>query len=160
MSTATLSSAPATGARGSDADGSGAAAPKKSKKKLIIIAVLVLAVAGVGVWFFLLRGGGGEKKVAKPEKGAVMVVEPISINLADGHYLKIGFGLQLTKKVKEDPDPSQALSIAIDQLSGQSMDKLSAPVERRKAIEKLTAAVEKAYEGEVMGLYPTTLVMQ
>ncbi len=40
------------------------------------------------------------------------------------------------------------------------MDKLSKTEERRKAVDDLTTAIEKAYGEEVIGLYPTTLVMQ
>jgi flagellar FliL protein len=154
----TLSSAP-PGATKAGPDAGDAAPKKKGKRKLVVVLVLVLALGGGG-WFFFLRGGGGPSEPKKPEKGAVLAVDAVSINLADGHYLKLGFALQLTKAAKEAPDPSQALAIAIDQFSGQSMAKLSKPEERRKAVETLTEAVEKAYEDEVMDLYPTTMVMQ
>lgn len=131
--------------------------PKKSKLKLVIALVLVLAVGGGGVWFFVLRGPSTPKA---PEKGAVMAVDPININLADGHYLKLGFALQLRKGAKADLDPSQALAIAIDQLSGQPMDKLARTPDRRKAVDTLKQAIEKAYGEDVIDLYPTTLVMQ
>jgi flagellar protein FliL len=154
----TLSSAPPGAARAAQA---GEDAPKKkSKLKRVLVLVLVLALVGGGAWWFLLRGDGKPEAPAKPEKGAVMAVDPININLADGHYLKLAFALQLSKDVKEDPDPSQALAIAIDQLSGQSMSRLAKPEERRKAVETLTAAIEKAYGEDVIDLYPTTMVMQ
>jgi flagellar FliL protein len=148
------SSGPATGAQ--------AAAPeepkRKSRVKLLVIVVMVLAAAGAG-WFFLLKPDGS-KKPEKPEAGVVVPVDPININLDGGHYLKFAFSLQLKKGVKENPDPSQALAIAIDQFSGQSMTLLSQPASRRKAIATFTEAVEKAYGEDVIDLYPTTLVMQ
>jgi flagellar FliL protein len=160
VSATTLSSAPAGGARAQDADGAEAKGKaKKPKLKKLLVLVLLVAVAGAAAWFFLFRGGPSTPK--KPEKGAVVAIDPININLADGHYLKLGFALQLSKGAKADLDTSEALSIAIDQLTGQSMDRLSKTEERRKAVEALTAAIEKAYgEEEVIGLYPTTLVMQ
>jgi flagellar protein FliL len=159
VSATTLSSAPAGAGRtgqetGESAQGKG----KKPKLKKLLVLVVLLAVAGGAAWFFLLRGGPSTPKA--PEKGAVVAIEPININLADGHYLKLGFALQLSKSAKADLDTSQALSIAIDQLTGQSMDQLSKTAERRKAVETLTKAIEKAYGEEVIGLYPTTLVMQ
>jgi flagellar FliL protein len=131
---------------------------KKSTLKLLIVAVLVLA-AGGAAWFFLLKPDGA-KEPKKPEAGIVVPVEPININLDGGHYLKFAFSLQLKKGVKENPDPSHALAIAIDQFSGQSMSVLSQPAARRKAIATFTEAVEKAYGEDVIDLYPTTLVMQ
>ncbi|GAB3598197.1 hypothetical protein GCM10027446_27890 [Angustibacter peucedani] len=157
MSTTLTAAPPGSGTAGADA---GDAPKKKGKLKLVVVAVLVLALAGGGAWFFVLKPKGGPAEPKKPEKGAVLAVDPVSINLADGHYLKLGFGLQLTKSVKEEPDPSHALAIAIDMFSGQSMAKLAKTEERRKAVEALTKAIEEAYEGDVMDLYPTTLVMQ
>ena len=157
VSATTLTSAPAGGAKAGQEAG-GETKSKKPKLKKLLVLVVLLAVVGGAVWFFLLRGGPSTPKA--PEKGAVVAIEPININLADGHYLKLGFALQLSKGAKADLDTSQALSIAIDQLTGQSMDQLSKTAERRKAVETLTKAIEKAYGEEVIGLYPTTLVMQ
>ncbi|WP_426561181.1 flagellar basal body-associated FliL family protein [Angustibacter sp. McL0619] len=150
--------------RSSAPAGAQAAAPetpekkKKSKVKLLIVLVLVLAAAGAA-WFFLLKPDGN-KVPKKPEPGVVVPVDPININLDGGHYLKFAFSLQLKKGVKEGPDPSHALAIAIDQFSGQSMTVLAQPAARRKAIATFTEAVEKAYGEDVIDLYPTTLVMQ
>ena len=121
---------------------------------------MLLVAAAAGWWFFLRGGGGKAAEPKKPEKGTVVVVDPININLADGHYLKLAFSLQLRKGVKESPDPSQALAIAIDQFSGQSMTVLSQPASRRKAVATFTKSVEEAYGEDVIDLYPTTLVMQ
>jgi flagellar protein FliL len=158
MSTPTLTAATAgAGAAGAAAGEDGA---KKSKKKLFLVLPLVLALLAGAAWFFLLRGSDEPAKKEEPKPGAVVALDSININLADGHYLKLAFALQLSKDVKEDPDPSQALAIAIDQLSGQSMSRLAKPEERRKAVETLTAAIEKAYGEDVIDLYPTTMVMQ
>jgi flagellar FliL protein len=159
VSATTLSSAPGGSRVGTDAGGAGEPKAKKPKLKKLLVMVVLLAVAGGAAWFFLLRpGGSGAPK--EPEKGAVVAIDPININLADGHYLKLGFALQLSKGAKAELDPSEALSIAIDQLTGQSMERLTKTEERRKAVDTLTAAIEKAYGEEVIGLYPTTLVMQ
>lgn len=159
VSATTLTSAPG----GQTAQGAGATGEGKTKKpklKKLLVLVVLIVVAGGAAWFFLLRGGSASAAPKKPEKGAVVPIDPININLADGHYLKLGFALQLKKGAKAELDPSEALSIAIDQLTGQSMDKLSKTEERRKAVDDLTTAIEKAYGEDVIGLYPTTLVMQ
>lgn len=159
VSTTTLTSAPAGGARATqDATAGTPSKAKKPKLKKLLVLVVLLAIVGAAGWFFLLRGGSSAPKA--PVKGAVVAIDPININLADGRYLKLGFALQLTKGAKADLDTSQALSIAIDQLTGQSMDRLTKTEERRKAVDGLTKAIEKAYGEDVMGLYPTTFVMQ
>ena len=60
--------------------------PKGGKKKKLIVIGLVLVIAAAAAWWFLLRPSGP----AEPEPGEVMTMEPIQINLADGHYLRVG----------------------------------------------------------------------
>jgi flagellar FliL protein len=158
VSATTLTSA--TGGQTAQGAAAGEGKTKKPKLKKLLVLVVLVAVAGGAAWFFLLRGDSASAAPKKPEKGAVVPIDPININLADGHYLKLGFALQLKKGAKAELDPSEALSIAIDQLTGQSMERLSKTAERRKAVDTLTTAIEKAYGEEVIGLYPTTLVMQ
>ena len=71
-----------------------AEAPKKSKKMLLMIiaiAAVVLIGGGVGA-FFMLTGSSAQ---AAPKKGMVtQIEEPLTVNLADGHYLKLKFSLQ------------------------------------------------------------------
>jgi flagellar FliL protein len=132
----------------------------KKKKVLLLLPVLLLVVGGA-VWFFLLRGGGAEAAPKKAEKGAVVVVDSVNINLAQGHYLKLGFALQLSKGLKEEPETSQALDIAIEEFSGRSMEKLAVPAEREKLWGELTEKIEKAYEeGAVIDVYKREFVMQ
>ena len=47
-------------------------------------------VGGAGYWFVLKPGGSAE-----PKPGAIMSLESTQINLASGHYLKIGLALVL-----------------------------------------------------------------
>lgn len=135
-------------------------APKKSKLKLIVAVVLVALVGAGAAWFLVLKPTGAE---AAPvvKKGAVLPVDAININLAEGHYLKLGFALQLPLEGGHgEPDPSEALAIAIDQFSGVEMKHLSNAKHRREAIEKFNEAVVHAYHEDVMEIYPTTFVMQ
>ena len=70
------------------------AAPKKSNKMLMIILVAVLALGGGGAGAFFAMSGGKAGEKPPPEPGEVIPLEPITINLAGGHYLKLGFALQ------------------------------------------------------------------
>ncbi|MGN6244334.1 MAG: flagellar basal body-associated FliL family protein [Motilibacteraceae bacterium] len=134
----------------------GAEEPKKGgKKKLVIVAVLLVAVLGAGYFFFLKPSGP-----AKPQPGAVVALDPITLNLADGHYLKLGLALQATKAAKEAPDGSHALDLAIDLFSGRKVAELGSATAREKLKKQLGEEVDKAYEGDVMGVYFTQFVTQ
>ncbi|WP_460446567.1 flagellar basal body-associated FliL family protein [Angustibacter aerolatus] len=153
----------AGGAAGGDPD----AAKKKGKGKLVVIALVVVALLGGAGYFVVLKpksASAATEKKPEPEKGAVVAVDPVNVNLAGGHYLKLGFALQLAKAVKEEPDPSEATDIAIELFSGQSMEKLSEPEGREKMKAKFTKAVEKAYTEKeteaVIDVYLTAFVMQ
>lgn len=161
-STATKPGATSAGGKGGD-DAAGDGSAKGGKKKLLMIAVLVLVVGGGAAWWFLFRGGSAEaeaKAEPEPVPGAVVTLNPISINLADGHYLKIGFALQQTADVKEAVDGSQALDTAISLYSGKPMAELSDPGSRDALKKELVHRVSEEYEDEVYDVYFTEYVMQ
>lgn len=142
-------------AKGKDGkDGKG----KKSKKKKLVILVLVLVLGGVGYKFTL--GKGGPAVEPPPVAGAVVPLEAINLNLAGGHYLKLGLALQATTTAKEEPDGSQALDIAIDLLSNRSLTELASTRARDKYKQELVEKVNEAYEGDVMDVYFTEFVTQ
>jgi flagellar FliL protein len=128
-----------------------------SKKKLVIVVLVALLAVGGGAWYFVLRAPSGP---AKPQPGVVLKLDSINVNLADSHYLKVGLALQTTTKASPDIDGSQALDIAISQLSGRKMSDLTVPEKREKAKKDLVEAVSEAYDGEIMDVYFTEFVMQ
>ena len=143
-------------------------APKKSKKMLMIIvlAVVLLGGGGAGGWFFFLKGDAAEAKVPEPVKGAVVAIEnTMTINLAEGHYLKLGFALQMTEEAGEvEVDLSEAIDLAIDQYTGKDIAELETEKGRLKAKDELLEKIEKAYNVDekhlVMGIYFTSFVTQ
>jgi flagellar FliL protein len=129
--------------------------PKGSRrKKLVIAAVVLLVVAGAGYWFFLRPSAPSE-----PKAGAILPLESTQINLASGHYLKLGIALQLVDGAAE-VDGSKALDAAIDLFSGRPVNEVSKTQDRKHLKEKLSAELEEAYEGEVMTVYFTEFVTQ
>lgn len=140
-----------------------AAGGGRRKKLLLLIVVGVLVAAGAAAWFLLGRGGGGEP-VAEPapEPGEVVQVEAISINLADGHYLRLGLGLQLTADAgAHGPlDPSKALDLAIALYSGRTMAEVSDPATRDALKGELKHQLAEAYHEEVIDVYLTNFVTQ
>jgi flagellar basal body-associated protein FliL len=96
--------------------------------------------------------------------GPVDSLDAITINLAGGHYLKVGLALQVptgmdptTVKTTENWE-AIALKTVIDSLSGQTIDALSA---RRQAEENAIGdSVCRKTDGKVPTLYFTDFVMQ
>lgn len=138
--------------------------PKKrrmpSKKLLLIGAVVVVLAAAAGAWFLFFQGDGAPVEEPAPEAGSVLQVDPISLNLADGHYLRLGIALQLTKDTAEAPDTSRALDLAIELFSGRSVAEISDPTSRAALKDQLAHQLVEAYEGEVMDVYLTNYVTQ
>jgi flagellar FliL protein len=124
------------------------------KKKIVLLLVLVLAIGGAAYWFVLKPTPKTE-----PTPGEVVRLEPIQVNLAAGHYLKIGIALQLTASAHE-ADGSKALDATIELFSGRSMDELTRPDERAKLKKELDKELEQLYHGEVMDVYFTDFVTQ
>jgi flagellar FliL protein len=144
-----------------------AEAPKKSKKMLmiIVIALVVLLGGGGAGAFFMLKGDKAEAK-PEPKKGIVTAIEnDLTINLADGHYLKLGFALQETEEAgAEAVDTSEAINLAIDQYTGKSVAELSTEKGRESAKGELLEKIKKAYVEEdkelIMDIYYTAFVTQ
>ncbi|OJF09867.1 flagellar basal body-associated FliL family protein [Couchioplanes caeruleus] len=143
-----------------------AEAPKKSKKLLMVImlVVVLLAGGGAGAYFMFLRSQPAEAK--ELVKGAVVTIEnPLTINLAEGHYLKMGFALQMTEEAgEEEINTAEAINLAIDQYTGKKIGELETEKGREAAKNELLEKIEKAYNVEdkhlVMGIYFTSFVTQ
>jgi flagellar FliL protein len=125
------------------------------KLKKILILVVLLAVVGGAVWFFFLK----PKPVEAPVAGEVVALEPIQINLAGGHYLRIGVALQLTDKAHE-ADGSKALDATIAIFSGRELEEILASKERTHLKKELLEDLEHLYHGDVMAVYFTEFVTQ
>lgn len=130
-------------------------AKPRSKVKLLLVGVLALAVVGGAGWFFFLKPSG---PTPPPEPGEILTLEATQINLADGHYLRLGLALQLTTTAHE-ADGSKALDAAIHLFSGKRLDQLEG--QRRDALkQRLAKELEHLYHGDVMDVYFTEFVTQ
>jgi flagellar FliL protein len=145
-----------------------AEAPKKSNKMLmiIVIAAVVLIGGGAGA-FFMMKGGDSKAEAATPKKGTVVVNidDPVTVNLADGHYLKLGFSLQQTEEAgTEEVNPSEAINLAIDEYTGKTVAELSTEKGRDSIKEELLNKIVGAYTEKdkkmVMDIYYTQFVTQ
>ena len=122
--------------------------------------VAALVAAAGAAWFLLRPDAPAETETAEVELGDVQVVEPISINLAGGRYLRLGLGLQLTAEVAEDVDTAKALDLAIGLFSQRPVEEISTPEGRDALKSELAARLTEAYEGEVVDVYFSNFVYQ
>ncbi|MBI9114582.1 flagellar basal body-associated FliL family protein [Sanguibacter sp. YZGR15] len=132
---------------------------KKSKKLLFIIGGAVVAAAA-GAYFFLFAGSGEEKAEPEPVPGEVLTVEAMSLNLADGHYLRLGLGLQLIADLHHDVDAAKARDAAIALFSGRTVADVTNPETRDALKAELAETLIHDYHGEVIEVYLTDYVTQ
>ena len=134
------------------------AAKGGGKKKLVIALVALLLIGGAGYWF-VLKPGGGEP--AEPTPGEVLVLEPVQVNLAAGHYLRIGLALQMVAAGGHgEPDGSKALDATIELFTGRNVAELAKPAVRNELRSELLETLDHGYHGEVMDIYFTEFVTQ
>ncbi|HCB04024.1 MAG TPA: flagellar basal body-associated FliL family protein [Nocardioides sp.] len=129
---------------------------KGGKKKLIVIVLLVAVIGGAGYWFFLKPKG----PEPAPKPGEVVALDPIQVNLADGHYLSIGIALQQVEGAAHEAEGSKALDAVIELFSGRTIEELIKTKTREELKEELSHEIAELYHEEVMGVYYTQFVTQ
>jgi flagellar FliL protein len=151
----------------------------KGKKGMAIYAVLLIVGVFVGKTF--LGGGGasaatsGAAATTTTVKGTVVTLGDTTVNLSDGHLLKVGIALQLTgeselgtvaegapKPDANDPTKgwAEAMNIAIGVFGDQTYAQLIAPGGRETARQLLAAKLKVAYPEDIDDLYLYEFVMQ
>ncbi|MBB5473274.1 flagellar basal body-associated FliL family protein [Cellulomonas hominis] len=119
------------------------------------------ALVGAGAAWFLLRPSpGAATDVSEVKLGDVQTIEPISINLANGRYLRLGLGLQLTAEVAEDVDTVKALDLAIALFSQRPVEEIATRDGRDALKDELAAQLADVYHGEVVDVYFSNFVYQ
>jgi flagellar FliL protein len=141
------------------------ARPKGKKRKLLVIALVLILAVGGAAGFFLLGGSSdaAPKEPPKPEPGVAIVLDPITVNLAGGRYLRIGLTIQMAKTknaAPEPPDGSRALDQAILLLTNASADSLQKPEQLESLKAELTKRISAVYDGDVMEVLLTQFVIQ
>lgn len=130
--------------------------PKK-KRRLVLVAVILAAAAAAAYFLVLAPQGAG---TAAPTPGATLKLDSMQINLAEGHYLRLGLALQLTTKASSTFDGSAAQDAAIGIYSGLDVGLADQAQQRTALKEKLLGQLEKLYPGQVMGVFYTEYVTQ
>lgn len=152
------------------------AAEGTSKLKLIGTAAVFVAIGAVGGPKVL--GTGAAAEVPGPATsttvapGPVVVLDKVTLNLADGRLLQVGLALELASghtagdghgaAAEDDPTKgyAKALDAAIGILGDQTMASLSEPGGRERAKGALEEELRELYHGEVVGVLFHQFVMQ
>ena len=146
--------------------------PKGKKGKLLIVGgVLVLPLAWFGANTFLLGSKHaaaekhGAESIEKTAGGEIVSVEPMSINLSDGHYLKVGVAIELAegepaKEFEKKGKPNKIRDAVIMIASTRSMAELGTPEGKQEFRDALHEKAERLYGESYHGLYLTEFVMQ
>ncbi len=138
---------------------------KGGKKKLVLVLAVLLVVVGAAVYFFLFTG---EAEAKEPVAGEVVTLEPVTVNLAGGGYLKVGISLQTTEDAAAGGhggggvDGSKALDLVISTYSqAQPADVSGAREALKESLEHQIVEAYTEHEVEmVMGIYFTEYVTQ
>lgn len=122
-------------------------------RRLLVIGLVVAVLLGAGYWFLRPAGDG------EPKPGEVVTLEPVQVNLADGHFLRVGIALQLTDDA-HDLDGARALDTTISLFSGRTTEELTTGRTRERLKQALLERLQALYEHDVMDVYFTEFVMQ
>ncbi|HQF94756.1 MAG TPA: flagellar basal body-associated FliL family protein [Microthrixaceae bacterium] len=146
---------------------------KKDKKekggKSNLVPAIVLALGILGGGYFMGQGGegtaaAGPTTTEAPVLGEIATVEPININLKDGHFLRVGMALQLIEGIEkaefEKGETSKANDVIIEMLGGSDMAEISTAEGREGVKKELKKELKEVYEGEVTDVFFTDFVMQ
>lgn len=142
--------------------------PKKSKsgrKKLVLLLTVVLVgIAAAGYFLVLAPSSHPSSSAAPPapSPGVVVTLDAHSLNLADGHYLRIGIALQMTESFgKSDPETAAAQDAVVTTFSGHTVTEIQDPTIREQLRQQLLVSLQKIYgKNDLMGVYFTDYVTQ
>jgi flagellar FliL protein len=119
-----------------------------------------------------VKGAAATPDTAAPARGEVLVLDSITVNLADGHFLKFGLGIQfvpgvVADTVKTTNPGAHALNYVLEQLKTKSQGDLGpkslGPLQSQLGYKICTDGPKQDDlndEGKILGIYFTDFVWQ
>lgn len=162
-----------TGSKGSKAKGN--KKEKAGRSNLLPAVVLAVGIAAGG-WF--MGGSGNNPGTETPTTadpavvpGPLVSVKPMTVNLAGGHYLRLGVSFQMTDQYDEtvesddsvefaNGDASKAKDMIISAFGGRDSAELARADGREGAREDLLNRANELFDGQVMAVFYTDFVIQ
>lgn len=147
---------------------------KGGKSNLVPAIVLAVGIAAGG---YFMGGSGSDAApvatTAAPDvvEGPLLGVEPMTVNLAGGRYLRLGVSIQLSDAYEDavegeegetfpHHDASRVQDLLISTLGGRDGGGLSTADGRDEVKEELRAHLNEVFDGAVMEVYFTEFVIQ
>lgn len=161
-------------------------------KRLIVMGALCAVIAGAGFVLGGRMGGGGEavaevteaveeEKLPTDTIDEIVELEPMNVNLADGHYLRLAVAIGISHHSEEDAAASDsggghgsteettdepsiptapAADLVLTTFAGRSIETLATPEGREAARHDLHAGLEAFYGESIVTVLFTEFVMQ
>ena len=130
---------------------------------MAIVALLAVGIAGAALMgklpFLSGDGSAAAAEAPAPEWGESVDIEAISVNLADNHYLRIGFTMQMSADATEVAT-APAKDAAIELFSGHKLADVNDEATRKELKEELLKRLNELFDGHVIDLYYTDFVTQ
>jgi flagellar FliL protein len=150
---------------------------KSSKVKLAGMAfafIAIGAVVGPKVMGGAAPPAEASDTTTTTAAGPIVVLDKVTLNLADGHLLQVGLALELSAEsasaggghgeAASEDDPTKGYAKAIDAtieiLGEETLGHLAAAGGREEAKHALEARLHELYHGEIVGVYFHQFVMQ
>lgn len=130
--------------------------PKRSGAAKLFAALIVIGAIAAAYYFFFMKPAAAEDQ---PAKGEVITLESVQVNLAEGHYLKVGVALQMSEDA-EETEGAEAVDAIIDTFSGARMEDVLKPGGREDARKVLIQKIAEVYDGDVIDVFYTDYVAQ
>jgi flagellar FliL protein len=130
-------------------------------KKVLILLLVVATVAGGGVLFYVIQEGKkDEQKTAASFK--IMELEPVVINLSDGHYIRIAIALGYTGEESELKSKLPAINdILITTVGAMSSKELISPEGKELLKENLLLKINSVLSGvQVRNIFYREFIVQ
>ncbi len=160
MSRSSSSPGASTGGSGDEKQ---AGKAKKSKVKLIAIVLAVLLAGGAVAKFTVLappaKAGAETAAKKKPAKGPVIPMDDMTLNLANGAYLRLKISLQTTKGTSEELDTAAAAQDVIDTFSNLNVTQLTGSPNRKKYQAVLLKKLQEDYPKQILDVPYQEFVM-
>jgi flagellar protein FliL len=167
-------------------DGTDESAGEEKKRgggKLVPAAMISLAMVAAG-YFVGGRGGSTPPAVAEtvvtvaeePQVESIIDLEPVNVNLAGGHYLRVAISIGMTASHEESADAeaaghgetetatteptAPAADLVLSTFAGKTIEELSTLEGRIAARDELHEGLKEFYGEEVLTVFFTEFVMQ
>lgn len=150
--------------------------PKTKRKMLIPVMVIALAVLGGGAMAGGFIGGGlfgadealadGEEGAAPTptptpsELGVLVELDAVTLNLAEGRFLKLAVAIELAPGIVEPPPTAPIYDEVIEVFGPMTFDQLSQAPVRSDTKTQLLDRLSTTYGEDIVGVYYTEFVMQ